>query len=364
MTRRNKKNGAKGFPPVPANLTRSAGSAKGAGGASRGRSGLQVAAAYGQQVRNQGPRFIANGRSLTISHREYVTRVMGAVGFSVSDPFSLNPGRYQPFPWLSDIARKFEAYTFHSLRFVYIPSCPTNSKGSVSMVYDYDAADAAPASVQEMLQSQGATRGPCWQELCAAADIDYMSIGGKRRFTRHAAVPAGKDIKTYDCGNFFLAVDGFDNGNTYGDLFVEYTVELLVPQPSPDFELEESVVVSAGAASVSKTTPFGAIGTQTLTGLLDVLAGSDMLWFKQPGEYKIDYALTGTGLNTAAPDVSSSTAATKVGGITASGDGLGARGFIQADVKNVNEAISLKFPTVTTLTNLAARISPYAFSLF
>jgi hypothetical protein len=52
------------------------------------------------------------------------------------------------------------------------------------------------------------------------SDARYVRIGG---------LPGNTDIKTYDCANFFLAVQGQVANSTIGELHVRYTVELSVP---------------------------------------------------------------------------------------------------------------------------------------
>lgn len=363
MTRQKKKNGAKGLPESSASRTRGAGSSKGSSGAFGGRSGQQAAVAIGQQIRNVGPRFSANGRSLKVSHREFAFNVLGNTAFTVGAANSLNPARYYPFPWLSGIARKFESYMFHSLRFIYVPSCPTSTKGSVLMTIDYDAADAGPTTGNEFLQCAGAVKGPCWQEVVLQADPEYLGLGGRRRFTRHSGVPAGTDIKTYDAGNLWIAVDGQIDLTAIGDVFVEYVVELFVPQPNPEIELEESCKIAASAASVAKNTPLGDLATSVVTGLLEVATSADKIWVKQPGQYKIDYSLLGTGLNTTAPDTSASAAVVSSTTPLATGDGLSSRGTVWANVTDPSRFISLKFPTVTTVSSMTARLAPYAYAL-
>jgi len=63
----------------------------------------------------------ANQGSINVRHREFVTDVPAANAsiFSLFINSPINPGNGALFPWLSQIAIRYESYRFKNLRFVY-----------------------------------------------------------------------------------------------------------------------------------------------------------------------------------------------------------------------------------------------------
>lgn len=187
-----------------------------------------------------------------VSHREFIYDVTRNTNVFSTDAFSVNPGLASTFPWLSQIAGRFESYTFERLDFVYETVCSTTTVGSIMMAMDFDAADAAPANKVQIMSYAGATRSAPWQPVrfvSSAIDRKKMVV---ERYTRTGALSGGVDIKTYDVGNFFLSTFGISGANVaLGELYVEYTVRLRTPQITTGSQLGlNSRTVQVGTATV------------------------------------------------------------------------------------------------------------------
>ena len=69
-----------------------------------------------------------DGKEFVIRHREYITDIYSGVAGSPGAPapspfkiqsFSLNPGMIETYPWLSNVAGRFEEYNIEGMLFEY-----------------------------------------------------------------------------------------------------------------------------------------------------------------------------------------------------------------------------------------------------
>jgi hypothetical protein len=209
-----------------------------------------VPVSIGMRRTNRGPRIGGNGTVVRVQHREYVGDISGSVGYLVRQ-FAVNPGQSTTFPWLSIIARNFEKYRFRRLRFLYESSTSTVATGVVLIAIDLDASDPAPPTKQAIMAYEGSSRSNVWQESGAVLPEMQPEL-----YVRPEINPINTDIKTYDAGNFWFATQGCADISPIGELYVEYDVDLHVPQ----LALVNSTKVVAG---LSTTVSFL---TSTFTG--------------------------------------------------------------------------------------------------
>lgn len=260
--------------------------------------GAAVAAAYAKGQKTQSPNIstskISTGLTTRIRHRELIYSVIGSSTFTVQTTFALNPGIAATFPWLSTQAASWEQYRFNTLRFCYYTRCATSVPGSVMLVPDYDAADAAPVTEQIASSYRDTVEEVPWiEEFCCELDPMAMCDGFKmnRKFTRIGTV-SGTDIKTYDVGNLFLCTTDGTNVN-WGKLWVEYDVELYVPQLPASGQTFISGLIT-GVGSISKTNYLG--NTPTVVGNLGVILTGMTFAFQQVGQYLVTAYIQGTGV--------------------------------------------------------------------
>jgi hypothetical protein len=208
-----------------------------------------VAIAYSKPTVTRKPRINGNpyteNGSVRVRHREYLQDLPASDPY-LNVPFSINPGLSSTFPWLSGMARLFESYKFHKLKFCYEPTCTTVTPGSVLLAVDFDASDPPPVSKTQIMSYHNAVRSAPWEGTSYTSAVSDLLKFGTQRYVRSGAITG--DIKTYDVGNFFIATQGsVGTAATIGEIYVEYDIELYTPQISdPVATLASSHVLQAG----------------------------------------------------------------------------------------------------------------------
>jgi len=135
--------------------------------------------------------------------------------------------------------RKFTAH--------YEPQCPTSSAGYVMMAIDYDASDETPSTASQMLNMNDRAGGTVWSPTRFQANLQ---TGDKMpsKYTRNATVTG--DIKNYDVGNLYVAMQGVTAG-AVGLLYIEYIVDLFTPQMTGSQQQVSGCVVGNGTAAAT-----------------------------------------------------------------------------------------------------------------
>ncbi len=207
-------------------------------------------------ARQSRPDMRRTERSERIKHRELIASVNGSTAFTALK-YAVNPGLAQSFPWLSQIAARWEQYRFHALKFHYLTRTSTATVGSVILAPDYDAQDTAPNSEAQITAYQDAVEDASWKDIVCTLRPDSMFPLGPRKFIRSGNV-AG-DIKTYDAANFFLATVEMASAAAVGKLWVEYDVEFYIPNigatPGSESDTVSSYLHTASQA-VTTGVPF------------------------------------------------------------------------------------------------------------
>jgi len=244
------------------------------------------------QQRQRGPKSQtrSDGKSIVIKRRELIGTVNGGTSFTATK-YAVNPGIASTFPLLSVQAPQWEQYRFRKLAFEYITRTATTTLGSVILAADYDASDVTPVTEAQLTGYEGAVEDAPWKNITCFIDCSAVSPG-PRKFIRNGAVPA--DIKNYDACNFFLGVTEMASTLPVGKLWVDYEVELSIPQNSPDENLySKSVSYYTRSASL--------VGVTTVNTKIDFdppAAGADPLGigidlngdFVPPrGVYRLDF---------------------------------------------------------------------------
>lgn len=228
--------------------------------------------------------------TIEVSHRAFLQPVDNNLIFTTMG-VPCNPGLSGSFPWLSKIARRYEEYRFKRLRYEFRSVASSATPGVVMMSFDYDAADAAPASKGEQAQTIPNSECNVWMnnELSVPANSQF-------RFVRAGTLSANLDVKTYDMGNLWLS-SAYGDNVVGGELYVEYTVELRKPTAGIDVGGEIASVTTAA------TSPFGLTpAASTIRGVAFPFSRVDNANLKvvAGGEYLLTYIVQGTGTFTAA----------------------------------------------------------------
>lgn len=157
--------------------------------------------------------------------------------------FAGNLGLTQSFPWISQLANKFERYVVHMMEFDYEPSCPTSTSGTLALCPNYNSGDTTVVqSKQDALGRVDTVRGPVWSKTKCKLDPKKLNGYTKESFIREDAVPSGQDVKTFDKFKLDALVEttATNADETLGELWVNYDVELLNPLPAQDSTISQS----------------------------------------------------------------------------------------------------------------------------
>jgi hypothetical protein len=218
------------------------------------------------------------------------------------------------FPWLSQVAQRFESYKFRNITFKYHTRAATTQVGTVGLAFDFDALDPAPDSQLKALSYHDKEADATWKEMRLTLDL---SQGDKfpSRYTRiGTALTATSDLKTYDLGNLHVFTDGVAASSNLGLLEVCYSIDLFVPQ------IEGSIGgYLADTAGLDATHLFGTNpGADAQSFFPGILTASDTFTFNQVFEGLLILNLTGTVLvdNTLTPTISAGGTAQAVGWLT------------------------------------------------
>lgn len=247
-------------------------------------------------VRKVSKPVFANSRSgdLTVKHREYINEVAGSVSFAVNT-LQINPGLAGVFPWLSQIAQRYESYRFKKLVFHYETESATSATGSVIGTIDYDASDSAPENKTQAMAYRNAVRSPPW---CDFSMISQSEDLNKRKsyFVRAGSLSSNQDIKLYDSGNFYLCTQGQAGATNIGELYVEYIVDLMTPQMRPPGAGDAIYGILIGSSNTAPAStvaagnmPVSVVSSGTTTSITT-------LTFTQPWQGYFTLILGGTGL--------------------------------------------------------------------
>jgi hypothetical protein len=186
--------------------------------------------AVSKAYRNNGPQtsYMSNGHAV-IRHREFFADVRATAEFEATKLW-LNPGNEDLFPWLSQIALRYESFKFKRIRFDYEPACATTQTGTVMLVVDYDSKDDPPATKVDAMAYEESVRCAPWTSVSHTCKHHNLSKRSSY-FTAPYEPIQDKDLSLV--GNLFVCTFGNINteaGDIIGELYVDYDVELSTPQ--------------------------------------------------------------------------------------------------------------------------------------
>lgn len=224
------------------------------------------------------PSMHSDGQTIVVRHKEYLGEVRSSTTFNVQQSFVLNPGNPSTFPWLSDIAAKFQEYRIRGAVFHYVPSSGSVASGTnpglgtVMLQTTYRSTDTIPANKVEMLNEYCANEVVPSEPMAHPIECDPKENPFNIQYVRTGAVPATDTQLIYDLGVTHLAVSGQQaSGNVIGDLWITYEVELKKPVVSSNVTSTAkywNVATASPTTSVvfnSSSQTFGNLGI-TITG--------------------------------------------------------------------------------------------------
>lgn len=146
----------------------------------------------------------------------------------------LNPGDGRTFPWLTSVATRFEKYRFKKIKVHYLPTCSTLESGGVSLCPIYDPADPVPTDRITLLNAEGVVRGAVHNELTLDIPRGRMR-STDTMFVRetHEELVDANELRLSDLGYIAVSLSDATGEVNFGDIFVEYEVELMSPRVGP-----------------------------------------------------------------------------------------------------------------------------------
>lgn len=305
----------------------------------------------------------ASKGKIRVRNEEYIADISGSSLFSIGK-YPMNPGMSQTFPWLSNIANKYESYRFLRLRFIFRTESSALKSGSIMLAPDYNASDPTPVDKQHMLQYDDAARGPTWDEkLVMECKRDNL---GKRRsyYIRDATLQNDQDIKTYDTGSLYVATKGQIDSSDIGELWVEYDVELSTPQTGYLPALDQRFT----ASGATKAAPFyGYIQAYSKYPILQVEnVGHSGFHVLRGGEYLMSMVVIGTSVNninfTTKVTLGAESGANSAIAVLNSGGSDLVQYLLLLMRVTESDTINFDFNLATTVSQTITRLATYAFS--
>jgi hypothetical protein len=178
-----------------------------------------------------------------------VSPAPGQVGISVVHVFQ--PGLATQFPWLSTQASGYQRYRVHGARYTFVPSVGQyavgGQMGRVALFFDYDVAASVPTNVDGLVNGKPSIFDKPSTAMTLELNPAFMQDAVKRgRLVRNSDLSSSLARRDFDAGKLVVGMDGFGASGPIGHVTVEYTVELLVPQPAPTVgELEISSMIDS-----------------------------------------------------------------------------------------------------------------------
>jgi len=249
-----------------------------------------------KRVTNSGPRISQSGSlgDIRVCHEEYVGTITGSVAFAAT-AYEINPGNPILFPWLAQIAARYESYRFNKLQVRLNARCATSTIGIQVLTVDYDASDPAPTSMVQARAYRSCVADVPWQHLMFSAVGEDLHKA-KTNYVRVAASqPAGTDIKLYDVGNLFVIREGQASTDVISEVVVTYDVSLMTPQQDGLSGLSAS---TSGSAGLTASVLFGtnAVVDTDSTLPITINAAGDTVTFEVACELLASGWLVGTTL--------------------------------------------------------------------
>lgn len=176
--------------------------------------------------------FSSGSNSKVVSNEELIGTIDSSTGF-VATSFSVNPGQYPTFPWLSKEAQQWEKYAFEYLEFIYEPMVSPYSNigtaGKIVISFDSDASDASPINLTQAENVKPSNSGMPYMKLNLDIPKEILKGMTNAFYVRTGMIPASSDIKTYDLGTVTYSTFGQTAVGRMGQIKVRYRVRFMIP---------------------------------------------------------------------------------------------------------------------------------------
>jgi len=210
---------------------------------------LPIARSY--TMASQSPRLqTRSGRTIVRNH-ELIATIPNSTSYS-GVKYGINPGLSTIFPWLASQAIKWEKYKWNKFSVHFVPSTAVSTTaGKITLAFDFNPYDAAPASLADMSAYEIQTNGAVYRDLSLYVPVGRMFDGVQTKRVRCG--PVSGDYQLYDAGSVMVSTNSGANTNAIGELYIEYEIELISPQISPSSPIPPNVQYLTLASAQSFT---------------------------------------------------------------------------------------------------------------
>lgn len=191
----------------------------------------------------QPPQFGTGKVAVKIRHREFLGDVISSSSANTFkiDTYPIQPGLAVTFPWLSGVVGgSFQQYRINGMTFEFRSmsgdalNSVNTALGSVIMSTDYDSADSAFSSKQQMENTEYGVSCKPSTNMIHAIECARNQTSVSELYIRAYAPPSNADIRLYDMGKFYIATTGMQGTNVnLGELWCSYDIDVFkaIEQP-------------------------------------------------------------------------------------------------------------------------------------
>lgn len=173
-------------------------------------------------------------RTVCIRHREYIGDITASSAFTLQS-YSINPGLFSTFPWLSQVGEAFEEYRFTGLVFEYktlsadYTTASSAALGFVAMATQYNVLSPNFPDKKTMENYEFSNSGKPSETFIHPVECKRSLNPVSELFVRVDNPPTG-DLRLYDHGNFQIATGGNSGSGVLGELWCTFEIEFYKPK--------------------------------------------------------------------------------------------------------------------------------------
>jgi hypothetical protein len=234
---------------------------------------------------------------------EQVSQPLSSVAWALFKSYSLNPGQVIQFPVGSVETQQWQKYRFRNFRVIYEPivnEYNTNNDGAGEVIigFDPDASDQAPTTYSQAVNMKPVARGRPCDKIVLIVPQYLLKGQNDAHFVRHAGLPGGSDIKTYDVGliNISVVGSGTTGSTVLGNIFFEYELDLICQQITLNTQAPVNNQVSFFQSTTAQTfvntvATTSVNATASANGIVIVNTSGSMV--PPVGNYIVDFGISG-----------------------------------------------------------------------
>jgi len=180
------------------------------------------------QKNTKQAKFQTKGNVVRVTHREFLGNLPGSSDISLYR-FRINPADPVTFPWLSTLANAYEKFKLLDFKVVYKANCASITEGLVFMYPDYDSNNAPMLTENTIFNSMDTVTSSAW--ISCNLGIKANKFNQTKNYLIRSPYESYTDYLLYDPLNVFFGTVGTGDPNPLGQIWVEYSIELQIPDP-------------------------------------------------------------------------------------------------------------------------------------